>query len=157
MDARQAVDTMVVYLGQNGLKMTSQRRTVTEVFYDPEIRGAHPTVEELYMKVREVDSRIGYATVYRTLKLLTDCGLASPRRFGDNQTRYEPASPDEHHDHLVCAECGAIIEFEDEKIEQLQDLVAAHFGFKLTDHKMVLFGKPINGSCEETCRTHIRV
>ena len=152
MDARQAVDTMVVYLGQNGLKMTAQRRTVTEVFYHPEVRGTHPTVEELYLKVREADTRIGYATVYRTLKLLTDCGLASARRFGDNQTRYEPASPDDHHDHLVCSDCGHIIEFEDDDIEKLQDLVAARFGYTLTDHKMVLFGKPINGNCEITCK-----
>ena len=131
--------------------MTGQRRTVTEAFFDSEMRHEHPTVEDLFMRVRELDSRVGYATVYRTLKLLTECGLASPSRLGDNQTRYEPEVPGEHHDHFVCAECGVIIEFEDEEIEALQEAVAERLGFELTDHKMVLFGKPLSG-CPETCR-----
>jgi Fur family transcriptional regulator, ferric uptake regulator len=80
--------------------------------------------------------------VYRTLKLLTECHLANPSRFGENQTRYEPEQPGEHHDHMVCVECNGIIEFEDERIEELQELVAEKLGFTLADHKMVLFGQP---------------
>ena len=132
--------------------MTSQRRVVTEAFFDPSVTGDHPTAEELYLRVRKIDSRIGYATVYRSLKILTEAGLASPGRFGDNQTRYEPESPGEHHDHFVCVECGKIVEFEDEEIERLQIEVAARLGFDLTDHKMVLFGKP-KGTCKAVCKT----
>jgi Fur family ferric uptake transcriptional regulator len=92
--------------------------------------------------VREVDSRIGQATVYRTMKLLTKCGLAEPRHFGDGHTRYEPIAPDdeEHHDHLICTRCNRIVEFLDSRIEKLQEEVALAHGFSVTDHKMELYG-----------------
>ncbi|MBV71439.1 MAG: transcriptional repressor [Myxococcales bacterium] len=152
LEAAEAIEILTSYLAKSGLKMTSQRRVVTEAFFDPEVTSDHPTAEELYLRVRERDSRIGYATVYRSLKILTEAGLASPGRFGDNQTRYEPESPGEHHDHFVCTECGKIVEFEDDAIEKLQIEVAAKLGFELTDHKMVLFGKP-NGTCKAVCKT----
>lgn len=152
MQPQEAVENLVTYLARKGLKVTQQRRLITQVFFDPEHREDHPTVEELYLRVREADSRVGYATVYRTLKLLVESGLAAPSRLGDNQTRYEPDIPGEHHDHLVCVRCNAIIEFEDERIEELQHEIAARFGFKLTDHRMVLYGEPVPGSdhvCQE--------
>ena len=96
------------------------------------------------MRVREQDSRVGYATVYRTLKLLTDAKLANPSRLGDNQMRYEPELPGHHHDHFVCSDCGKIIEFEEQRIEELQEEIAEKLGFQLTDHRMVLFGRPLN-------------
>ena len=142
MKTSEAVEKLRSYLGKEGLKFTHQRKVVTEVFFDPKFRDQHPTVEELYLRIRQRDSRIGYATVYRTLKLLVDCGLSEPSRFGDNQTRYEPLIPGEHHDHLVCTHCGLLIEFEDDDIERLQERVAKKFGFVLSDHKMVLFGQP---------------
>ena len=149
MEPSKAVDKLRAYLVREGLKFTQQRQVVTEVFFEPESRHQHPTVEELYHRVRLRDARVGYATVYRTIKLLVDCGLAEPSRFGDNQTRYEPEIPGHHHDHLVCADCGAIIEFEDEEIERLQVQVSKKLGFNLIDHKMILFGKPIV-NCEES-------
>ena len=142
MKTSEAVEKLKAYLIQQGLKFTHQRKIVTEVFFDPKFRDQHPTVEELYVRIRKRDSKIGYATVYRTVKLLVECGLAEPSRFGDNQTRYEPEIPGEHHDHLVCTDCGVVIEFEDEEIERLQERVAQKFGFVLSDHKMVLFGQP---------------
>ncbi|MEE2788102.1 MAG: transcriptional repressor [Myxococcota bacterium] len=142
MKTTDAVDALKVYLAKEGLKFTHQRKVVTEVFFDPNFRHQHPNVEELYLRIRKRDPKIGYATVYRTLKLLVNCGLAEPSRFGDNQTRYEPDIPGEHHDHLVCTDCGVLIEFEDEQIERLQEKVAKRFGFVLSDHKMVLFGQP---------------
>ena len=147
MKPAEAVEILKAYLSENGLKMTNQRQLVTESFFDPAHREEHPTVEELYLRVRALDPRVGYATVYRTLKLLTECDLAAPSRFGDNQTRYEPEQPGEHHDHMVCIECNGIIEFEDEEIERLQETVARRLGFELADHKMVLFGKP-SADCE---------
>lgn len=142
LEVEDALSTLKTWLSENGLKYTHQRKLITEVFFDPNHREAHPSVEELFMRVRERDSRVGYATVYRTLKILTDCGLANPNRLGDNQTRYEPEVPGEHHDHLVCSECGAVFEFEEDEIERLQREVAGRFGFTLDDHKMVLYGSP---------------
>ncbi len=78
--------------------------------------------------------------MYRTLKLLAEAGLAQERRFEDGFTRYEHASPDAHHDHLICTRCGAIIEFENERIEALQQDVARKNRFKVQSHKLELYG-----------------
>jgi Fur family ferric uptake transcriptional regulator len=148
----EAVGVLEAHLRTKGLKFTTQRRLITEVFFDPKTHDEHPSTEELYLRVRAQDSRVGYATVYRTLKLLVEAGLATPARFGDNQTRYEPEVPGEHHDHLVCTDCGAVLEFEDEAIERLQEEVAKRYGFILSDHKMVLYGRP-RGTCRpEICK-----
>jgi Fur family ferric uptake transcriptional regulator len=80
------------------------------------------------------------ATVYRTMKLRAESNLAHAQNFGDGQTRYEPAVGREHHDHLICTRCGTIIEFENDRIEQMQDAVARKHGFRVTSHKMELYG-----------------
>ncbi len=103
--------------------------------------GGHLTVEELLQRVRECDPRIGHATIYRTLKLLKDCGLAHERRFGDGASRYEVALDDEHHDHLICLDCGKIVEFEDDAIERAQEAVAMQHGFELLVHRHELYGR----------------
>jgi Fur family ferric uptake transcriptional regulator len=81
------------------------------------------------------------ATVYRTMKLLADCGLAIPRQFGGGQTRYEPAAGRAHHDHLICTACGEIVEFANERIESLQALIARRHGFEVESHKLELYGR----------------
>ena len=101
----------------------------------------HLSIEDLLDRVRLEEPKIGYATVYRTLKLLKDCGLAFERHFGDGVSRYEVAWADEHHDHMICTECEKIVEFEDPDIEELQHKVAARLGFTLTRHKLELYGK----------------
>lgn len=125
------------YMTRHGLRSTEQRRVVTEQFFASD---GHLSIEDLLDKVRVEEPRIGYATVYRTLKLLKDCGLAFERHFGDGVSRYEVAWEDEHHDHLICLECEKIIEFEDEGIEVLQREVASKHGFKLVRHKLELYG-----------------
>ena len=100
----------------------------------------HISIEELLAVVRKDDSKIGYATVYRTLKLLTECGVAFERKFGDGLTRYELADDEGHHDHLICVECSKIVEFEEAKIEELQERVAKDHGFQLQSHKHELYG-----------------
>ena len=124
-------------MDRNGLRSTSQRRTVTNLFFSSD---GHLSVEELWDRVRGRDSRNGYATVYRTLKLLKDSGLANERHFGDGVSRYEVAHEDEHHDHLICTECSRIIEFEDDGIEEIQDKLARKHGFRLTGHRHELYG-----------------
>ncbi len=126
------------YLRRRGLRSTAQRRLVTEVFFETE---GHVTVEELLQRVRARDPRIGHATIYRTLKLLKDSGLAHERRFGDGVTRYELAHEDDHHDHLICLDCGRIVEFEDEAIERAQERVAERHGFELLLHRHELYGR----------------
>jgi len=125
------------YIAKHGLKSTRQRSLILETFYRA---GGHLSAEELLELVRQQDPRVSQATVYRTLRLLTECGLAEARNFGgDGQTRYEIAT-DDHHDHLICTQCGTIVEFEDEEIEALQERVARAHGFEMTHHKMELYG-----------------
>ena len=125
------------YMTRHGLRSTEQRRVVTEMFFTSH---GHLSIEDLLEQVREEEPKIGYATVYRTLKLLKECGLAYERHFGDGVSRYEVAWEDEHHDHLICVECEKIIEFEEDKIEDLQHEVADKYGFKLVRHKLELYG-----------------
>lgn len=130
-------DQLNAYMTRKGLRSTSQRRVVTEVFFRS---GGHLSIEDLLAQMRKQDPRVGYATVYRTMKLLVECGLASERQFDDTVTRFEVAEKDGHHDHLICIECKKIIEFEDDEIEQLQDQLAARHGFSLLSHKHELYG-----------------
>ena len=125
------------YMSKKGLRSTDQRRLIVETFFRSD---NHVSIEELLARVREKDRRVGYATVYRTLKLLTQCGVAYERRFGDGLTRYELADDVTHHDHLICISCGDIIEFEEPRIEDLQERVARNHGFELRSHKHELYG-----------------
>lgn len=133
------------YMARHGLKQSRQRDVIADVFFR---RGGHLTVDDLLQSVREVEPRVSQATVYRTMKLLTDCGLAEERHFIDGFTRYELADPgDDHHDHLICTRCGKIVEFCNEEIESLQDEVAARHDFVVTSHKMELYG--LCGACRD--------
>jgi Fur family ferric uptake transcriptional regulator len=126
------------YVTKHGLKLTRQRELIANVFFAAE---GHLKVEGLLERVREKDPNVSLATVYRTMKLLTECGLAAPHRFGDTSVVYEPADhDDEHHDHLICTKCGKIVEFFNEKIEVLQNAVAAEHGYQVTHHRMELYG-----------------
>jgi Fur family transcriptional regulator, ferric uptake regulator len=125
------------FMVQHGLKSTRQRSLIINTFFD---MAGHLSVEELWAKVRSVDARVSVATVYRTMKLLGESGLAHARNFGDGQTRYEAAVGRHHHDHLICTRCGTIVEFEDERIEHLQEAVAKKHGFKVHSHKLEMYG-----------------
>jgi Fur family ferric uptake transcriptional regulator len=125
------------YMDKKGLRSTGQRKLIVETFFHAD---NHVSIEELLAQVRVKDRRVGYATVYRTLKLLTECGVANERRFGDGLTRYELADDASHHDHLICIECGDITEFEEPRIEELQEKVGRKYGFVLRSHKHELYG-----------------
>lgn len=135
---------MSEYLSGRGLKSTRQRDVVLDAFVSA---GRHLSAEELYLLVKKSNPGIGYATVYRTLKLLAEAGLADERRFEDGFTRYEYNASDGHHDHLICTRCGRIIEFENERIEQLQQDVARKNRFKVQSHKLELYG--LCSDCQE--------
>jgi Fur family ferric uptake transcriptional regulator len=125
------------YIARHGLKHTPQRRLIIHVFF---AAGQHLSTEELYARVCAVDSSVGQATVYRTLKLLCEAGLAKEMHFGDGTARYEPAVDESHHDHLICTQCGKNIEVVDATIESLQESLARTHDFILTSHRMYLYG-----------------
>jgi Fur family ferric uptake transcriptional regulator len=125
------------YMDRKGLRSTGQRKLIVETFFKAD---HHVSIEELLAQVREKDRRVGYATVYRTLKLLAECGVANERRFGDGLTRYELADDVTHHDHLICVDCNDIVEFEEPGIEELQDAVARRYGYEVRSHKHELYG-----------------
>ena len=119
-----------------GGKRSRSRAVVIEGFFRAR---DHVTIEELTRSVRENAPGIGAVTVYRTLKLLERLGYAKELDFGEGARRYESnLSP--HHDHLVCRHCGAVIEFEDREIENLQDLVTRRHGFHPTAHRLEIYG-----------------
>jgi Fur family ferric uptake transcriptional regulator len=138
-------DQLTAYMERKGLRSTSQRRLVSEVFFRT---GGHLSIDDMLGLVRQQDPKVGYATVYRTLKLLVECGLANERQFDDTVTRFEIARRGSHHDHLICLECKRIVEFEDAQIERLQDSLAKRNGFQLVSHKHELYGL-----CERCQRT----
>jgi Fur family ferric uptake transcriptional regulator len=132
----EARDTLERYLRQHGLRLTRQRQSILEVFL---ANPRHISIEDLYRKVCDQAPGVGFATVYRTLKLLTQCGLAEERHFQGKRSRYEPAAA-EHHDHCICTSCGAIVEFESPEIEKLQEQTARRLGFLMNHHRMELYG-----------------
>jgi len=123
------------YLDSHSLKHTKQREAILDAFLSAK---RHITGEELHARVREESPGIGYTTVYRTMKLLCDAGLAMERHFDDGVTRYEIEH--EHHDHLVCVKCGKIVEFECSMIESAQDRIVNEYGFRLLRHRHELYG-----------------
>src|SRR3954462_13022776 len=130
-------EILVDHLQKTGLRRTSQRDLILETFLRTE---DHLTSEDLYQLVKRLDPNVGHTTVYRTLKLLTEAGLAREVRFGDNKTYYEHHYNHEHHDHMICTECGQVIEFFSAEIESLQEEMADRFGFRPTHHSLRLWG-----------------
>jgi len=126
------------FIQTRGLKSTKQRSTIVSVFF--KMRG-HISVEELLRQVKAVNPKIGYATVYRTLHLLVESGLVEERRFGDGLARYEGHSQIEHHDHMICQDCGKIYEFYNPELEALQDKLAIEHKFMIHRHRLELYGQ----------------
>ncbi|HAA91212.1 MAG TPA: transcriptional repressor [Rhodospirillaceae bacterium] len=123
-----------------GIRMTNQRRLIAQVLSDAE---DHPNVEEVHRRVVVMDPGISIATVYRTVKLLEETGILDRHDFKDGRSRYEEAT-DVHHDHLVNLEDGSIIEFTNQEIEALQERIAREHGLRLVDHRLELYGVPLN-------------
>ncbi len=124
------------FLRRKGLRNTPQRQRIVEVFFS---KNGHLTTEEMYNRVRSEDSSLGQATVYRTMKLLCEAGLAREVRFGDGIARYEHAG-ETHHDHLICERCGRNLEVMDPQIELLQDVLTRQHGYIPTSHRLYLYG-----------------
>ncbi len=128
-----------LFCESKGIKLTHQRKVIAKVVSKSE---DHPDANLIFKRSTKIDSRISMATVYRTMKLLEDCGIVLVRDFGDGRARYEISS-NEHHDHLIDIEDGKVIEFVNDQIEKLQHDVAKKLGYDLTGHRMELYGKKI--------------
>ncbi|HEX9242418.1 MAG TPA: transcriptional repressor [Anaeromyxobacter sp.] len=134
-----AVTRLGAYIAERGLKHSRQRDQIAHAFLG---MAGHVSVEDVVARVRREDPRVSVATVYRTMKLLADCGLAIQRQFGgEGQTRWEAAAGRPHHDHLICTRCGEIVEFANERIELLQERVAKQHGFEVESHRLELYGR----------------
>lgn len=138
-------DALDTHLARKNLKQTRQRKAIIELFLD---LNRHLSAEELHEAARGQGYQVGLATIYRTLNLLADAGLAEQKQFGDGRFVYEIHTPGAHHDHLICLDCGAVLEFENDEIERLQEKVAARHEFKLTSHRLDLYGHCLKKVCE---------
>ncbi len=125
------------FLSEKNLRDSSKRNTVLKTFLKEE---GHVTAEELYKKVNKKDPSIGIATVYRTLKLFHEAGLARMSRFEKGEAHYEHSYLHTHHDHLICLKCGKITEFKNPDIEETQEKIARKHKFKITSHRLELYG-----------------
>jgi Fur family transcriptional regulator, ferric uptake regulator len=130
-------EVFLKHIQRKGLKRTSQRDLILDVFLRTE---EHLSNEDLYQLVKKEDPTVGQTTVYRTLKLLTEAGLAREVRFGDGRAHYEHNYKHQHHDHMICSECGKIIEFFSAELEAIQDAMAAKHHFEITQHLLRIIG-----------------
>lgn len=136
------MDRIEKLCADRGMRMTEQRRVIARVLSNAD---DHPDVEELYRRASAIDPHISIATVYRTVRLFEEAGVVEKHDFGDGRSRYEEAG-DDHHDHLIDAKTGEVIEFFDAEIERLKTEIAERLGFKLIGHKLELYGTPIEGA-----------
>src|SRR4051812_37314799 len=134
-----AVDRLEKLCIEKGMRMTDQRRVIARVLSSA---TDHPDVEELHRRAHAVDPHISIATVYRTVRLFEESGIIERHDFRDGRSRYEE-TPDHHHDHLIDMKTGKVVEFVDEEIEALQNVIARKLGYKLVDHRLELYGVPL--------------
>ena len=125
---------------EKNMRMTDQRRIIARVL---SLAKDHPSVEDVHQRAHEIDAGISLSTVYRTVRLFVDAGIVESHDFGDGKARLETVA-EEHHDHLINVKTGEVIEFRNEEIEALQERVARELGFKLVDHRLELYGVPLD-------------
>ena len=133
----EELEVLNSYLQENGLKHSRQREVILEHFLDT---SGHMTVDDLYRVIHRKHPGIGRTTIYRALKLFVDAQLASSIELKDGLTRFEHKYRHAHHDHMICTECGTILEFVSPEIERLQDEIAEAYGFSIDSHRHQIFG-----------------
>ena len=140
---REAQDIFHTHLKKVGLKHTGQRDAILRTFLETR---AHLSTDELFRLVRKRDPKIGITTVYRTLKLLAECGLASEVAFHDGVSRYEHQHNRRSHHHMVCTQCGSSVEFFSPEVDRIEQEIGHKFHYDTTRHTFQIYG-----NCEE-CR-----
>ena len=147
-EIRRARERLDSWMQRHNKKHTRQRQVIVETFLNA---GGHVSLQGLLDQVQQVEAGVGFATVYRTMKLLTEAGVAHERRFGEGQTLYELEVSGEHHDHLICTTCEHIFEYEDDVIETRQQEVARAHGLRIVRHIHEMYGECLT---PETCPRH---
>ncbi len=131
-------DELLNALRQTGARITKPRKLIIQILADK--GDEHPDAMEIFRRAVRRDSRISLPTVYRTLKMLEEHGAIQKHAFVDGRSRYEPADGP-HHDHLIDMDTGAVIEFQSEKIERLQEEIARELGYEIVHHRLELYGR----------------
>jgi Fur family transcriptional regulator, ferric uptake regulator len=129
---------------EKGMRMTEQRRVIARVV---SASHDHPDVEELHRRAVAIDPHISIATVYRTVRLFEEAGILERHDFRDGRSRYEEV-PETHHDHLIDMKTGRVVEFVEPEIERLQQEIARKLGYKLVDHRLELYGVPLDDAAK---------
>ena len=137
MPLHKELDILNGYIRKNNLKSSSQRGLILEAFLSS---NRHVTVDELHDIIKTENPNIGIATIYRTMKLLGECGLSRELILEDGKTRFEAVYNRKHHDHLICTKCGRFVEIVSPDIEKLQEKIARENGFLLKSHRLILYG-----------------
>jgi Fur family transcriptional regulator, ferric uptake regulator len=134
---REAQGILHQHLKKVGLKQTAQRDTILRTFLETR---EHLSTDELHRLVKKKDPKIGYTTVYRTLKLLAECGLASEVAFHDGIARYEHQYNRRSHHHMVCTDCGSSVEFFSNEVERLEKDIGRKYHYLTTRHTFQIYG-----------------
>ena len=138
-------------LKKAGLKVTLPRLKILELLQTGDCQ--HISAEDLYKKLIDMGEEIGLATVYRVLNQFDDAGIVSRHNFEGGKSVFE-LTQQHHHDHLICLDCGKVIEFSDDFIEQRQKEIAQRYGIRLTNHSLYLYGHCADGDCRQNESLH---
>lgn len=138
LNSNKIHETFRSYLKEGGFRITPERFEILDAIIE---YPGHFIADELFIEMRKKNSEISRATVYNTLELLSNCKLLSKRNFGDNKSRYESNFGRSSHDHLICTDCGTIMEFTSPKVKKLIEEISVELGFESTGYSFNIFGK----------------